>query len=174
MKPITKCRPKPLPEDWLLCQRFFWCCQNLISCLKTPVCAKRLQCLINCARLKKGGVLIHSIAKRISIVLVRHNASEEANRDIYEYAWELILSTALNVIICLLVSLAYKKCFRVFCSCCALPDSDAIPEDIMHSTIGVVSAPFPGYCLQLYLSLQSRMNAYKVCAQHVAAVRQAD
>lgn len=53
--------------------------------------------------------MIHTLAKRMASVFVSCGIAESEDMDIYTYACELILSTAINLIICIFISVMFGR-----------------------------------------------------------------
>ena len=53
--------------------------------------------------------MIHSLANRVASVFVAHGECSEENADIYAYAAEAVIAFLVNLLICLLIALAFGR-----------------------------------------------------------------
>jgi len=58
--------------------------------------------------------IIHQLAKQVSYVFVLYGESTEEDRDIYTYVCEAVISTSLNILLCLITAFILGNLFEGF------------------------------------------------------------
>lgn len=87
------------------------------------VCAKSLDTNFDrCYSDARGDSLIHSVAERVASFLVIYGDADKEDKDIYTYACELIISSVVNIIVGVVISILMNKLFEglIFMVCFAL------------------------------------------------------